>query len=149
MGGTSTNGGASRSLSIGEAASEVGRSAHTLRYYERIGLLGDVSRDAAGHRRYSEPQLGWLRFLDRLKAAGMPIVRMREYARLAFRGSATLAERYELLQAHRADLCGRMEELSRCLGVLERKMEFFENAEDSTYPSSPESACISNSTCGG
>jgi DNA-binding transcriptional MerR regulator len=46
-----------RVLSIAEAAEATGLSAHTLRYYERTGLLEPVSRNGSGHRRYRTADL--------------------------------------------------------------------------------------------
>lgn len=69
-------------LGIQQAAQEVGISAHTLRYYERIGLITDVPRDPAGHRRYDEDRLRWLDFLTKLRSTGMPIQGMLRYAEL-------------------------------------------------------------------
>jgi DNA-binding transcriptional MerR regulator len=40
-------------LTIQQVAEITQLSGHTLRYYERIGLLSPVNRAANGHRRYS------------------------------------------------------------------------------------------------
>jgi hypothetical protein len=50
-----------------EAAEKCGLSQHTLRWYERIGLLDRVSRTADGRRRFSDADLDWL--LLRIKLA--------------------------------------------------------------------------------
>ncbi len=50
--------------SIGEAAAKCGLSQHTLRWYERIGLLGAISRGGDGRRRFSDGDLEWLSLLD-------------------------------------------------------------------------------------
>ena len=71
------------SLTIAEAAERTGLSPHTLRYYERDGLLlSGVGRSASGHRRYTEEDLGWIEMLTRLRATGMPIRDVRRYAEL-------------------------------------------------------------------
>jgi DNA-binding transcriptional MerR regulator len=132
----------SSTFTIGEAAREVGRSAHTLRYYERIGLVSDVERNASGHRTYSDAQISWLQFLGRLRRTGMPIARMRAYARLAAEGVATLDQRYALLEEHRIDLEKQMAELQECLQALERKIGFFHDSEVASNGASPESACL-------
>jgi DNA-binding transcriptional MerR regulator len=64
-----------RPLSISEAAEASGLSAHTLRYYERAGLLEPVSRDESGHRRYREADLQQITFLTKLRATGMPFAK--------------------------------------------------------------------------
>jgi DNA-binding transcriptional MerR regulator len=53
-------------LTISDAARASGVSAHTLRYYERAGLLEPVDRAASGHRRYAEDDLARIQFLVKL-----------------------------------------------------------------------------------
>jgi DNA-binding transcriptional MerR regulator len=78
-------------FTIGEVAKETGKSTHTLRYYERVGLIPQVERSSNGHRRYTEDHVTWIRFLDRLRLSGMPIHRMQEYAALVQAGTNNLA----------------------------------------------------------
>ncbi|MBQ9917518.1 MAG: MerR family transcriptional regulator [Microbacterium sp.] len=81
-----------------------GVTAHTLRYYERAGLILPVARSSGNQRRYSVADVEWVRFLLRLRETGMPIARMREYAALRAEGPATTELRLRLLEAHHADL---------------------------------------------
>src|SRR5690349_1245444 len=60
-------------LTIQETSATTGLSVHTLRYYERIGLIHPISRSTSRHRRYREEDLRWIEFLLRLRATGMPI----------------------------------------------------------------------------
>ena len=70
-------------LSISDAAEATGLSTHTLRYYERAGLMLDrVERAPSSHRRYTEAEIRWVTLLTKLRATGMPIRRIREYADL-------------------------------------------------------------------
>ena len=83
----------SEELPIAEVAARTGLTAHTLRYYERIGLLGPVARGAANARLYDRSDLAWLVFLQRLKATGMPIRHMKRFAdlrRASFKGPKTV-----------------------------------------------------------
>lgn len=110
-------------LTVAEAATYLGLSAHTLRYYERAGLIAAVARNASGHRRYAAGDLERLRFLHCLRATGMSIRQMREYAALIERGGATLAARRALLEAHRAEVQARIAELNRLLTTVDAKLE--------------------------
>ncbi|MCA9976226.1 MAG: MerR family transcriptional regulator, partial [Anaerolineales bacterium] len=64
-------------LTIQEVAEMTGLTAHTLRYYEKIGLLESIDRHGNGHRRYDEADLGWIHFLKLLRGTGMPIQQMQ------------------------------------------------------------------------
>lgn len=112
-------------LSIAEAASVTGLSAHTLRYYERAGLLPSISRNAGGHRRYLAQDLNLLIFLTRLRMTGMPIHQVREYATLARAGEETTLERKALLERHRENVCRRIGEMERNLAVLDFKIGLY------------------------
>jgi DNA-binding transcriptional MerR regulator len=123
-------------MTIAEAAERSGLSAHTLRYYERIGLIHPVERDHGGHRRYGDDDLEWLVFLTRLRRTGMPIRQMVEYAELVRAGSHTIGRRREMLERHRASVRSQMAELEETLAVLERKIEMYDEIESAgTRPS--------------
>lgn len=103
-------------FTIRQVALSTGLTAHTLRYYERIGLISDVARDAGGRRRYSQADMEWLRFLMRLRDTGMPIADMLHYAQLRRQGESTHAERGAMMAAHLARLeqnIARLQGLSR------------------------------------
>src|SRR5258705_13758185 len=86
-------------LSIQQAAEVTGLSAHTLRYYERVGLLDRVGRAESGRRRYVAADLAWVALLMWLRATGMPIRQMQEFAALRRRGPAPARERRPFLVA--------------------------------------------------
>jgi DNA-binding transcriptional MerR regulator len=106
---------------IAEVAERTGVTAHTLRYYERIGLL-DVGRHASGHRRFSTHDLDRIVFIGRLRATAMPIRDIQGYFALVARGPSTERERLELLEAHRASVRVRLHELEAALDAIEHKI---------------------------
>ena len=116
-------------MKIGQLARRSGLSAHTIRYYERIGLLPRADRDGSGQRDYDVSILIWIEFLRRLKTTGMPIREMLRYAALRERGPATGAERRALLEAHRETVRAHVAELQACLLVLDSKIGGYANAE--------------------
>ncbi|WP_035857036.1 MerR family transcriptional regulator [Cryptosporangium arvum] len=112
-------------LTVADTADKTGLTAHTLRYYERVGLIWGVERDAAGHRRYTSGQVDWLVLLTRLRATGMPIAGMLRYAELVKSGRAD-AERLDLLRDHRVALAARVAELTADLAVIDDKIAVYE-----------------------
>ena len=111
-------------LGIAEAAQRTGLTTHTLRYYERDGLLlAAVERDAGGRRRYTDRDLGWIEMLAALRATGMPIREVRRYAALVRGGGGSEAERLTLLQAHRERVQAQLAETARHLAAIEAKVD--------------------------
>ncbi|MGW2922135.1 MerR family transcriptional regulator [Streptomyces angustmyceticus] len=113
---------------IGEVAEHTGLSAHTLRWYERIGLMPHVDRTHTGQRRFTNRDLDWLSLVTKLRLTGMPVADMVRYAELVRDGERTFAEREELLTAHREDVRQRIAELQSTLDVLDYKIDIYADA---------------------
>ncbi|WP_173260985.1 MerR family transcriptional regulator [Streptomyces pacificus] len=114
--------------SIGEVADWTGLSAHTLRWYERIGLTPHIDRSHTGQRRFSNRDLDWLAFVGKLRRTGMPVADMVRYAELAREGDHTREQRRELLESTRRDVRARIAELRGTLAVLDYKIDFYAGA---------------------
>ncbi|RKE18956.1 MerR family transcriptional regulator [Streptomyces sp. TLI_171] len=110
---------------ISEVSATSGLSAHTLRWYERIGLLEPVDRSSAGQRRYSDADLARLAFLTKLRLTGMPVADMVRYIELVRAGDGTRAERRELLVAHREEVRQRLADLYATLAVIDKKIDLY------------------------
>ena len=121
-----------RTLGIADAAESSGLSAHTLRYYERAGLLDRVTRNGSGHRRYRENDLELIAFLVKLRATGMPIREVRRYAELMRAGEATNTERLALLEAHRDAVLAGLETTTRNLELIDWKIGVYRDKIRST-----------------
>ena len=115
-----------REHSISETAALTGVSVHTLRYYERAGLMRDVvPRAASTHRRYREDDVNWVQFITRLRSTGMSISQIHDYAEMARRGDGSSAERLELLERHRDRVLEQMREIERHLAAVDVKIELY------------------------
>ena len=109
-------------LTIAEAAERTGLTRHTLRYYERDGLMLGVGRAGSGHRRYSERDLGWIELITKLRATGMPIREVRRYAELVRAGDGNEDERLALLRAHRERVRTQLETMAVYLDAIDMKI---------------------------
>lgn len=116
-------------LSIQQVAAITQLSTHTLRYYERIGLLAPIERASSGHRRYSSQDIAWINFLTRLRATGMPIREMQQFAELRRQGDRTLTQRRQLLEIHQQNVYQQLDELTRNLKVIEEKIQYYGKLE--------------------
>ncbi len=113
---------------ISEVAAFTGLTAHTLRWYERIGLMPHVDRSHTGQRRFSNQDLDWLAFVGKLRLTGMPVADMVRYAELIRVGEETFEERQELLARTRRDVLNRIAELQDTVAVLDHKISFYADA---------------------
>jgi DNA-binding transcriptional MerR regulator len=114
-------------LTISQIAELTGLTTHTLRYYEREGLmLAPIERASSTHRRYSAADVGWVTFLTRLRASAMPIRDIRRYVELMRGGDKTTAERLQLLVQHRAAVVAQLAEVNASLDAIEYKIAQYE-----------------------
>lgn len=110
-------------MTIREVSRLYGLSADTLRYYERVGLIPPVPRNASGVRDYDEASLNWVELIKCMRAAGVGIEALTEYCRLFQQGEETMEARKALLIEQRRQLLERMEDMRRSLDRLDRKIE--------------------------
>ncbi|WBU61546.1 MerR family transcriptional regulator [Paracoccus albus] len=116
-------------MKIGEIAARTGLSIDTLRYYEKIGLIDRPARDEAGRRDYDADVLDWIAFLARLNATGMKQADRVRYADLRREGDETLAERRQMIEAHRAAVADQIAMLNSSLDLLDAKIETYREME--------------------
>lgn len=112
-------------FSVGEAATAVGLTTYTLRWYEQEGLVEPVERDSAGRRRYTEGDLGFLQLLTKLRRTGMSVADMRKFAELIREGPETVPARLELLERHRDGVLERIDALHRDLEAVNFKIDIY------------------------
>jgi DNA-binding transcriptional MerR regulator len=113
-------------LTIQEVTQATGLSAHTLRYYERIGLIHPIGREQNTRRCYTADDVGWIDFLLKLRATGMSIKDMQRYAELQRQGDETLPERVEMLKSLRDTVEAHIDELNEHLKLIYYKIDIYE-----------------------
>lgn len=118
-----------KELPIQQVAARTGLSIHTLRYYERLGLMTSINRLPNGHRRYGESDLEWIDFLKCLRSTTMPIAKMQHFAEITRQGESTVRERRELLQAHQHKLSLSLQEMQQTLTIIEAKIAHYRSLE--------------------
>jgi DNA-binding transcriptional MerR regulator len=115
-------------LTIGEVAERTGLSVHTLRFYEREGIMANpVTRDAGGRRVYTEDDVDWLIVCTVLRASDMPVPEIRRYTELVRAGGGNEQERLTLLREHRDRVTTRMAALTRSLDLVNYKIGVYED----------------------
>ncbi|MGP3971176.1 MerR family transcriptional regulator [Streptomyces sp. 6N223] len=124
---------------ISEVAAHTGLSPHTLRWYERIGLMPHIDRSHTGQRRYTNRDLDWLALVGKLRLTGMAVADMVRYADLVRQGDHTFPERHALLCATRDEVLRRIAELQGTLTVLDFKISIYADAAHAAHaaPTAP------------
>lgn len=122
---------------IRHMAQRCGMTTHTLRYYERVGLIQPVGRASNGHRRYSLADEAWIEFLHCLRATNMPIRAMQRFAELRLLGEASSLERRKILEDHQAAIAEQIVELQRAHKILEHKIANYRKIELRTRVGGP------------
>jgi DNA-binding transcriptional MerR regulator len=123
MGGT--NGRIDMSYTIKQAAEKVNLTVHTLRYYDKEGLLPFVSRDKAGNRIFTESDIEWLGLICCLKNTGMPIKQIGTFIQWCMEGDPSLEKRRELLVEHRETVIRQIDELKQNLVSINWKVDYY------------------------
>tara|TARA_R110002050_G_scaffold12999_8_gene41862 strand:+ start:683 stop:1054 length:372 start_codon:yes stop_codon:yes gene_type:complete len=115
-------------MNVAEFSKRVGLSPHTVRYYDKIGLLDDIHRQSNGHRSFSEKDITWIEFVQRLKDTGMSLEKILEYASLRKKGNKTLLQRQKLLTEHSNNLQEQIALQNQHLKKLDEKIQFYQSA---------------------
>ncbi len=116
-------------MTISETAKKYDLTPDTLRYYERIGLIPPVRRNASGLRDYDQEACRWVEFIKCMRSAGLPIEVLIEYVQLFRQGDATVDARLELLTEQRRLLQERICAMQNTLARLDYKIQLYESGQ--------------------
>jgi DNA-binding transcriptional MerR regulator len=120
-------------VNIAEAARQAELTIDTIRYYDKLGILGALPRTAGGARTFTEGDVGWLRILRCLRNTGMSMADLRRF--VAIDGDVAPGQRRALLEAHRASVLERLERTRLELDVIDEKISAYRRLElDGTPP---------------
>jgi DNA-binding transcriptional MerR regulator len=112
-------------LTIGELSSITSLSIHTLRYYEKIGLIEPVPRLSSGHRSYGRATVVRAEALSYLRATGMSVEDMRSYLRSVNQGDSAAADLADLLSAHALRIAEQIKQLEVRRAYIEAKAAYW------------------------
>ncbi len=111
---------------ISQVAEKFDLTTHTLRYYDKEGLLPFVERNKAGNREFSDNNLDWLKRICCLKNTGMPIKQIKQYIEWCLQGDETLEIRRQMYLDHRKEVLKQIDDLTANLKIIDYKLEFYE-----------------------
>lgn len=113
-------------MQISEVAKEIGLTTDTLRYYEKEGLIGPVSKGKNGIRNYSEDDIKRIQFVKCMRSAGLEISFLKKYIKLFDEGDNTLKERREILVEQRKILKGKIDAMQEAYDKLNIKIDLYD-----------------------
>lgn len=127
---------------VGEMAKLLDIPASTLRYYDKEGLLPFVERSSGGIRMFKEQDYEWLKIIECMKKAGMPIKDIKRYIELTIEGDKTIHERLELFKKQKQLLETKLKSLQHALEVLDFKCWYYETAEEAGTVDVPQNMSL-------
>ncbi len=110
-------------ISIKNVQEQTGVSAHTLRYYEKVGLLNSIRRLTNGRRIYTEFDIEWIKTLKLLRSTGMPIQKMLDLARLKDEGDISIEKRIAYFKAYQTELREQIAEREEAIKTMDKKIK--------------------------
>lgn len=120
-----------KTYSITEAAEHFNMTPHTLRYYDKEGLMPFIERTSSGRRVFKESDMEALRIIECLKSSGMPIKEIKHFIEWCSEVDSTLQLRYDMFLERKASVEAQMEELKKTMEVIEHKCSYYKTALDS------------------
>jgi DNA-binding transcriptional MerR regulator len=115
-------------LTISETAEKVGLTAHTLRYYDKEGLLPFVEKSPSGARIFKDSDFEWLGIIECLKQTGMSLKDIKQYIDWCIEGDSTLQQRYDMFIERKAVAEKHIEALQKALEKIKYKCWYYETA---------------------
>lgn len=109
-----------------ETAEITGLSTAALRYYEKEKLLPPIARSSQKYRQYTDEDIEWIRMIQCMRTANIPIQSIKEYVALLIQGGETLEQRYAMVQDHMKDIRQQMADLQNALHLTQKKLSFYE-----------------------
>ncbi len=109
-----------------ETAKITGLSTATLRYYEKEKLLPQIARNNQKYRQYTDEDIEWIKMIQCMRMANIPIHSIKDYVSLLIQGGETLEQRFDMVQSHMEDIKKQMICLQNAFDLTHKKLLFYE-----------------------
>lgn len=108
-----------------EVAEITGLTTATLRYYEKEELLPQITRTSQKNRQYSDEDIEWIRMIQCLRSANVPIRSIKLYVALLKQGGITIEQRYNMVNDYITDIEHQLANLKKALALTQEKSRFY------------------------
>ena len=112
--------------SIKEVSERFNLSQHTLRYYEKEGLLPSIRREDSGNRVYSDVDLEWLHLVCCMRATGMSVAYIKNYVELCRQGKDTIPERRQIILNQKEIIEAELKKYKNLLKLVDKKLKHYD-----------------------
>ena len=123
----------SNKMTIKEVAEKFNMTNDTLRYYEKVGLIGPIKKNSSGIRDYSEEDLRRIEFIKCMRSAGISIEVLKKYVDLYDEGENTKLKRQQLLEEEQKKLEEKIKAMTDALEKLKFKIELYKTDKLDKY----------------
>lgn len=113
-------------MTIGEVSKNLNISIDTLRYYERIGLIGPIPKTKSRIRDFDKISIKQIEFVKCMRSANFPIEMLTKYMNLYKKGDSTFEQRRKILIQQRQNVVKQIEELQRAKEKLDYKVQLYD-----------------------
>lgn len=113
---------------IAQISKKLKLSTHTLRFYEKEGILPFIERDINGNRIFQEQDLRWLELVECFKGTGMPLKEIRAYLDLCHQGDSTLEERLAIMKEHKIKMQAELAKIKNFMKKIDYKLKYYQTA---------------------
>lgn len=120
-------------MTIKEVAEKFNMTNDTLRYYEKVRLVGPVKKNSSGIRDYSEEDLKRIEFIKCMRSAGISIEVLKKYVDLYDEGESTKLERQRLLEEEQDKLEEKIKTMNDALEKIKFKIELYKTNKLDEY----------------
>lgn len=114
-------------MKIGEVSKLTGLSEHTLRFYEKSGLLPDIAK-RGGIRDYGPRDINALSVIECLKKSGMPLADIKTFMEWCNMGDATIKNRYDMFVQRKQAVQSQLAEIQKTLKIIDFKIDYYGKA---------------------
>lgn len=110
---------------IKEVSKKYDLSVHTLRYYEKEGLLPFIDRNEQGNRVFKDKDFEWLNLICCLRNTHMPLSKIKEYVDLCAEGPETICKREDILLKHKIYIENEIKNFNSYLSIVDNKIDHY------------------------
>lgn len=116
-------------FTIKEVSEKLNCPAHTIRFYDKEGLLPDIRRDNHGNRLFEKRDIDWIRLITCFRATGMSVADLKKIVDLALQGDETIGQRRAILESHQAEIKRKQQVLNEAFEAVSQKLEVYNDIE--------------------